>query len=172
MRVMTRTSLLLALTAICFAACDDNKAAPPSSTAPSTSASSAASAPSSAPAPTTTAPASSLPSTPPTEITAQHVLVAYKGAKRAPAGVARSKADAKARAEEVVAKANAGEDFTSLVKTYSDDPESLSRLGSLGKFGRDKFDKAFSDAAFGLRVGAISGAVETPFGFHVIKRNQ
>ncbi len=100
------------------------------------------------------------------------MLVAYKGAKRAPAGVARSKADAKTRADEVAAKAKAGEDFTALVKTYSDDPESLSRLGSLGKFNRDKLDKAFSDAAFGLRVGEVSGAVETPFGFHVIKRNQ
>jgi len=123
---------------------------------------------------TTTAPTTSAPTAtaPPTEIAAQHVLVAYKGAQRAPKSVTRSKAEAKTRAEEVAAKAKAGEDFTALVKAYSEDPEAQSRLGSLGKFGRDKFDKAFTDAAFALKVGETSGVVETPFGFHVLKRNQ
>jgi parvulin-like peptidyl-prolyl isomerase len=152
-------------------ACDD-KPAPPAAAASSTAASATA-APSSEPATSaSSAPTASASTPPPTEIAAQHVLVAYKGAKRAPAGVTRSKADAKTRAEEVVAKAKAGDDFTSLVKSYSEDPEAQSRLGSLGKFGRDKFDKPFSDAAFALRVGEVSGVVETPFGFHVIKRNQ
>lgn len=108
----------------------------------------------------------------PTSVAAQHVLVAYTGAKDAPKGVKRTKAEAKARAEEVAGKAKAGGDFTELVKTYSDDPGSKERMGSVGKFTKDKMVKPFADAAFALAVDEVSGVVETPFGFHVIKRNQ
>ena len=107
-----------------------------------------------------------------TSVAAQHVLVAYKGAKGAPAGVSRSKADAKKRASEVVTKAKAGGDFSQLVKEYSDDPGTKDRLGSVGKFTRDKMVKPFADAAFALKVDEVSEPVETEFGFHVIKRNQ
>ena len=108
----------------------------------------------------------------PDAIAAQHVLVAYKGAEKAPKGVTRAKAEAKKRAEEVAAKAKAGTDFSALVAEYSDDPAAKERQGSLGKFTREKMAKPFGDAAFALAVGEASGAVETPFGFHVIKRNQ
>lgn len=110
---------------------------------------------------------------PPTTVAAQHILIAYKGAKNAPKGVTRSKADAKKRADEVDAKAKApGADFSALVAEYSDDPAKGERQGSVGKFTREKMDKAFSDAAFALKVDEVSDPVETPFGFHVIKRNQ
>lgn len=108
----------------------------------------------------------------PDAVAAQHVLVAYKGAKGAARSITRSKADAKKRAEEVVAKAKGGADFSALVAEYSDDPGSKERLGSVGKFTRDKMTKPFSDAAFALAVDEVSGVVESDFGFHVIKRNQ
>lgn len=116
--------------------------------------------------------ASAAPKPPPESIACQHVLVAYKGAKNAPAGVTRTKAEAKARADEVHNKAVAGMDFTKLAQDYSDDQGSRERLGSVGKFKRDGMVKPFSDAAFALQVDGISDVVETPFGFHVIKRNQ
>jgi hypothetical protein len=131
-----------------------------------------ASAATSAPAAVASATASAAPAPPPDAIIAQHVLVAYKGAKRAPKGATRSKADAKARAAEALAKIRAGTPFEDVVKEYSDDTGSVDRMGSLGKFTRDAMDPAFAATAFALGVGQVSDPVETPFGFHVIKRTQ
>ncbi len=84
----------------------------------------------------------------------------------------RSKAEAKTRVDEVLVKAKAGADFADLAREYSDDVDAKERAGSAGKFKRPDRVKAFSDAAFALQVDGVSDVVETPFGFHVIKRNQ
>ncbi len=126
----------------------------------------------SAVAPPSATPAEPVAKPPPESVACQHVLVSYRGAKGAPAGVSRSKAQARTRAEEVLKKARVGEEFATLAKEYSDDKESRDRLGSAGKFKREGMVKPFSDAAFALPVDGISEVVETPFGFHVIKRNQ
>ena len=153
-------------------ACDDNKPAP--TAAPSASASAAVSA--AAPPPTVAssspAPAAS-PTAPPEQIAAQHILVAWKGAQNAPASIKRTKAEAKKRAEEAAAKAKEkGADFSALVAEYTDDEGTKGRQGSLGKFAKSKMTPAFADAAFALGVDQVSDPVETPFGYHVIKRNQ
>jgi peptidyl-prolyl cis-trans isomerase NIMA-interacting 1 len=167
-RIPSPNFLLVA--ALVCSACDDKKPQTSASTTPSASAS-APSAAATLPVPSATAPTA--PAGPaPTAVAAQHVLVAYKGAKGAPKGVVRSKVDAKKRAEEVSAKAHAGSDFSALVAEYSDDPAAKERQGSVGKFTRDKMTKPFSDAAFSLAVDGISEPVESDFGFHVIKRNQ
>ena len=113
-----------------------------------------------------------LPAVVPDTIIAQHILCAYKSARRAPAGVTRSKAEAKARAQEALAKIRGGATFEDMVKGYSDDAGSVDRMGSVGKFRREAMDPAFSAAAFALKVGEVSDVVETPFGFHIIKRTQ
>jgi hypothetical protein len=121
---------------------------------------------------TTTTATTTATATAPDTIIAQHVLVAYKGAKRMPKGVVRSKGEAKARAEEALAKVRAGTAFEEVVKAYSDDTGSADRMGSVGKFHREDMDPNFSKAAFALKVGEVSDVVETPFGFHLIKRTQ
>lgn len=141
------------------------------SPSPAPAASTSSSAPT-APAPIVSATAAASSTATPDAVAAQHILVAYKGAKGAPKEVTRSKADAKKRAEEVLGKAKGNADFSSLVAEYTDDPGSKERAGSVGKFTRDKMVKPFSDAAFALPVGGVSDVVESPFGFHVIKRNQ
>lgn len=155
-------------------ACDDKS--PPvsapsaSASTPVASVSTSTTPPSSAVAIASEAPA---PKPPPETIAAQHVLIAYKGAKDAPKTVTRTKAEARARAAEVAEKARApGADFTALVAEYSDDLGTRDRMGSLGKFRREKMVKPFADAAFALEVDRTSDPVETPFGYHVIKRNQ
>lgn len=106
------------------------------------------------------------------KVAASHILLSYKGAKRADATVTRTKEEAKARAEELARKAKEpGVDFAKLAKENSDGP-SKTKGGDLGTFGKGAMDKNFEKAVWKLKVGEISGVVETPFGFHVIKRTK
>ena len=107
----------------------------------------------------------------PTSIEASHFLVQYKGSMRAPESITRTKEEAKKRAEEGLAKAKKG-DFAKVVAEYSDEPGAAARGGSLGEFQAGQMVKPFSDAAFKLKVGQVSGLVETDFGYHVIKRTK
>jgi len=66
----------------------------------------------------------------------------------------------------------AGGDFAALAREFSDEPGASERGGSLGRFGRGMMVGPFETAAFALRVGAVSELVETPFGYHIIKRTQ
>jgi parvulin-like peptidyl-prolyl isomerase len=100
------------------------------------------------------------------------VLVAYAGALRADPAIKRSKDEAKKRAEGIASRARKGEDFGKLADDNSDDPSAKMNHGALGRFTRDRMVKPFADAAFALRPGDVSTVVETPFGYHVIKRTE
>ncbi len=101
---------------------------------------------------------------------AKHLVVQWKGATRSKQE--RSKEDAKKRAEEALAKAKAGTAFEEVAKEFSDEPGVKSSGGDLGKFSRAGFDPQFVDAVEKLKVGEMSGVVESAFGYHVIVRTQ
>jgi len=103
---------------------------------------------------------------------ASHILIAYKGAERAPKSVTRSKEEAKKRAEEARKKVKDGATFEDVVKQYTDDEISKGANGAVGNFERNAMPAAFADATFALSLGDISGVVETPQGFHIIKRTK
>jgi parvulin-like peptidyl-prolyl isomerase len=76
---------------------------------------------------------------------------------------------ARQKAEDILKRARAGEDFAALAKQYSDDPGSKDKGGDLGWFGRGQMVKPFEDAAFALKDNQISDIVESPFGYHIIQ---
>ena len=92
---------------------------------------------------------------------ASHVLLRTDGGQ--------DEAAQKAKAETVLAKAKAGEDFAALAAQYSEEPGAAERGGDLSWFGKGRMVKEFEDAVFGARPGDIKGPIKTQFGWHVIK---
>ncbi|MFN7143137.1 MAG: peptidylprolyl isomerase [Myxococcota bacterium] len=123
-----------------------------------------------APTPTPPDAGPRVPATTTNRLAASHVLVSYAGAVNALPNVARSKEDARARAEEARAKLVAGADFAEIARSYSDDSTGP-RGGSLGGFMRGTMVEPFEKAVEALAPGQISALVETPFGYHVIRRD-
>ena len=81
----------------------------------------------------------------------------------------RSFSELMARTTEIQAKIDSGEDFTSLVREYSDDPSVARNEGNLGFINPGQTHPAFEKMAFSLtEAGQISEPVLTSFGVHFI----
>jgi parvulin-like peptidyl-prolyl isomerase len=100
-------------------------------------------------------------------IRASHILLMYKGSSSSTAS--RSKDEALAGINAILAETAKGADFAELAERYSDCP-SGAEGGDLGFFARGAMVPEFDDAAFTLAVGDVSGVVETEFGYHLIQR--
>ena len=75
-----------------------------------------------------------------------------------------------ARAGELVARLDAGEDFAALARELSEDPGSATLGGDLGWNERGVFVAEFEEALFGLEeTGQYTSPVQTQFGYHIIR---
>jgi hypothetical protein len=95
----------------------------------------------------------------------QHILYRVP-----PNSVPEVKNAARKKAEGTLARLRKGADFGQLAAQYSEDPGSRADRGFLPPSPRGRFVPAFDSAGWSLAPGATSGVVETPFGYHIIKR--
>lgn len=95
----------------------------------------------------------------------RHILVATT-AQTPPA----DKQKARQKADGVLARLKAGEDFAQLAMGNSDDTGSRLKGGDLGWIVKGQSVPQFEQAAFALaKPNDMSGVVESPFGFHIIQ---
>jgi hypothetical protein len=104
-----------------------------------------------------------------------HVLVGWKelepayGGRMDERGKARTKAEADALAADVLSRARAGEDFRSLMKTYSEDWGSANSGTSYPVSPEAQLVPPFKALSLRLEAGE-TGLVRTAYGWHVIQR--
>ena len=78
-------------------------------------------------------------------------------------------AAAEARAEEVISRLDAGEDFAALAMEVSDDAGTRTQGGELGWIARGTLPGPFEDALYSMELDEIRGPVETDFGLHIMQ---
>jgi peptidyl-prolyl cis-trans isomerase C len=100
-------------------------------------------------------------------VRASHILLMYAGSERSTA--TRSREDAQRQIGELKTQIDSGSDFAEMARNHSDCPSGKSG-GDLGSFGRGQMVPEFERTAFALPVGSTSDVVETPFGYHLIRR--
>ncbi|TRX36320.1 peptidylprolyl isomerase [Flavobacterium restrictum] len=99
---------------------------------------------------------------------ASHILISYEGTQVPNKKEKRTKEEAKAKAEAILAQVNANPDSFLMLAFTSSDDSSAQQGGDLGYFGPNQMVKPFNDFVFSNPIGKV-GLVETPFGFHIIK---
>lgn len=114
----------------------------------------------------------------------QHILIAFQGTLPGDAKVERTREEAETLANELLERAQGGEDFDELVVEYTDDSAPGiyrmvdnnvdTRLMPRNVMPRSGMVPGFGDTSFSLEVGEIGMApydpVRSQYGFHIIKR--
>jgi len=105
----------------------------------------------------------------PVRVAIRHILIAHTQAHRRGTVVGRTEKEAASLAKKIRKRILNGEAMADLAKRYSNDP-SAARGGFLGASEKGGWVPAFETAAFALEVDEISEVVQTPYGFHVLRR--
>lgn len=87
-----------------------------------------------------------------TQVRASHILV-----------------DTEDEAIDIIERITNGEDFGELALELSTDPGTAANGGDLDYFNYSQMVQTFSDAAYALEIGEVSGPVQSEFGYHIIK---
>jgi hypothetical protein len=100
-----------------------------------------------------------------TERILQHLLIRAKA--DAPAAERQA---ARRKAEQARSQVVGGATFAAVAEAVSEDPSSKVEGGYLSMAPRGNWVTAFDSAGWALPVGGMSQVVETPFGYHVVRR--
>jgi peptidyl-prolyl cis-trans isomerase D len=103
----------------------------------------------------------------PDQVKVRHILI-----KEAAGADAKTDAETKAKAEDVLKQVKAGGNFAELAAKYSDDPGSKGQGGELGFIQHGLTVPAFDKAAFALNPGQTSDLVKTEYGYHIIQSEE
>jgi hypothetical protein len=95
----------------------------------------------------------------------QHILF-----RVAPNAVPEARNAARKKAEGTLARVKGGADFGVIASRVSEDPGSKADKGFLPPSPKGRFVAAFDSVGWSLAPGAVSGVIETPFGYHIIRR--
>ena len=98
---------------------------------------------------------------------ASHILISYEGTQVPNKKEKRTKEEAKAKAESILAQVLANPSSFMMMAFQSSDDSSSQQGGDLGYFNQGQMVKPFNDFVFNNPVGKI-GLVETDFGYHII----
>ena len=87
-----------------------------------------------------------------------------------PDGLAKQWDGGLKKANELLKKIKAGQDYSELARNESDDKESKNQGGSLGFLPRGRMKiKELEDAAFSMEVGQVSSPIRTLYGYFILK---
>ena len=98
------------------------------------------------------------------EINLAHILVAVPENANE-----QQVAQLQARAQRVLERARAGEDFARLAQEFSDAPGAATSGGQVGLRAADRLPPLFLEATQNLREGGVSNVLRSGAGFHVVK---
>lgn len=95
-----------------------------------------------------------------------HILV-----RVSPNAKAALVAEARKRAEAILARIQSGEDFAKVAQAESDDRATVSGGGSLGRQNPGRIPAVLDKVFLDMEVGEIEGPIRTPSGFHILRLN-
>ncbi len=100
----------------------------------------------------------------PERVRIRHIYIASR-----PEGGPEGLAQAKAQAEAILTEIKAGGNFEEIAKTRSQDSGTAARGGDLGWHLRGRLIPEYESVVFKLRPGQMSGVVQIPQGFSIIR---